>query len=918
MRHLMNRAVWWGRLLGRTDRSRCVRQALVFALLSVGLVSGCSAPVGDEAVDQKRQPGIRSPLPQHVEDEIGDNNTFLDKSRAFDTRRDAWEDEWPVVGEDPDLWDQSGASHQAIHGTVPVRKYGFQWLRSYAQNSAIALFHEDTLIENDDGSFTLQPFRESPRIEAAAEIFRAANGWDLCSEERFSDQVQNVNYAQAFCSGTLVDQNLVLTAAHCFRDEISNQIKNDREVEKLRVVFDYNVPYRGAIPTEVPRSAVFKVRERLSIHPSVIDMALFELLDLDGNPVDVGNEYTPAPIWEEDERPPGDHRIWRAAAAIGVGARLPQKISVSRSWGWFTDPAFHGVETQADIFKGNSGGGLYDVATGTLIGVLRQQSPPTLTTKCPEDLDTTLWPECLFRGPGTEDTQSLFFVPKFAGATVDSWTGCMKWAPHDYGTGEDARLFEQLMVEHWGLASAEVKIGINQQGGAVSVNAIRRAACIEPSGSDEYATTLRAGVQTVVDEAEDVMDDPDAHCGGSGQLSCPSRSVIGSRSKFASFPGFFHTFDDHDPREFLSQSRLCTKTVPEPKVTEWLDLPEIHLESGREYTYHGSTRDGPFYYATDLDNGETTPDALYRIDPSSWTIFYADTFSGGEDLGFVNPGTNFDTTLMLLESEATGDNVTLDPSNWGVLSLANDSGCNPGDSQVAFENQTQFVAVLPPGRKYMVMVSGVGGDFGEFHLHTQSMPAARNGTLLSPGDASLVLEQEGISYGVYSEDPFVAAGATDEGCDPDDEFDPQCIYDTHPQLQCQGGNAGDVAFVALSCPEFDTEQFRYLLQGQSSLGEGYFDDPVSAYWEGHAKHGHNGYVCSDDSTTRFSALPWIPILVHSLNSEISHVELAGDTAAETYMTSGAAARGFFASQWTSGLMWENLAYVLQLPDGAVH
>lgn len=908
--------------------TQCLALVPVVAALA-SLVCGCGSPVGEDsgAPGSVRQHAIRPPIDQHESDELGPGQVALDSSGDYDDRRDVWEDEWPSIGEDPTLWDQQGEQHQSLHGTRKVRKYGYQWLRSYARSASVALFHADDVISNGDGTFTLRQYRERLTPGTVAELERAASGWDLCPEERFYDQTFNRSYANTFCSGTLVAENVVLTAAHCFRDENTNEIKEDKEPAKLRVVFDYRVSQRGEIPHIVKASSVYRVRELLSVHPNVVDFALLELLDESGNPTTANDEYVPVPIWESNSRPPGNHLLWRQAAAIGVGAKLPQKISINRSWGWKTDPAFYGLNLMADLYAGNSGGGTYDVETGTLIGVVKQQYDPEVSFNCPADPSQSNWPECWSLPPATHRVIPLLYMPRFSGTTSDSWRGCMQWASHAY-TAEHQLLFEELMTSHWRVDNADVRGGEHWWGESTSIKAIRRLAC-EPSDSTEpYYDALRAVTQLVVNEAEEVVSHPEAHCEGEG--ACPSPMVIASKLMFDKTPGFFHSYLG-DPRDVLSSTRLCTGTVAQPPSTEWLDVPQLYLEEGREMTVHGTSVGALDYFESGADFGTPTPDVLYRLTVSEHTILYADTFSGGLELGEINPGTNFDTSLAVLESDSTDDHVSLDPSNWQNQEYYwDDSKCAPDildkDADVEFRFQSQLVYLLRPGKKYLLMVTGANGAYGDFNLHVQTIPGPKKGHLLIPADAAQQdVSSVGGNYHIFAAD-VVLDGASEQNCtDPfgdEDDYDETCVYNTvHPKLVCQGRDTGEVAVIAVSCPEFDAPMFYYRVVGESTVSSNYGDDPVAAFWEGHATHGSTQYVCSDDITVALDLGPFGTLSQRYLASQIGHAQFSFGgilDSAETYLNSGAAVRGFYSHQWDVGLNWDVLSYTLQIPVGAVH
>lgn len=114
-----------------------IEKLSIFGLFCCSLgLNGCSQS-DPELLGKTEQRGIRNPASGRVDEELGSTGqTFLDPSNEFDDRRDAWEDEDPVIGEDPQFWNQAGA-------TAPVKQFGYQWLRSYARNSTVAVLRRE-------------------------------------------------------------------------------------------------------------------------------------------------------------------------------------------------------------------------------------------------------------------------------------------------------------------------------------------------------------------------------------------------------------------------------------------------------------------------------------------------------------------------------------------------------------------------------------------------------------------------------------------------------------------------------------------------------------------------------------------------------------------------------------------------------
>ena len=96
-------------------------------VLATGTTLACSGPLPDDPVGSNVEPIIRDPNVQHLADATGGSagRGPADPSVAFDSRRDAFEDESPSLGEDPDVWKQEGGSssvHRGLHGTRRVRQ----------------------------------------------------------------------------------------------------------------------------------------------------------------------------------------------------------------------------------------------------------------------------------------------------------------------------------------------------------------------------------------------------------------------------------------------------------------------------------------------------------------------------------------------------------------------------------------------------------------------------------------------------------------------------------------------------------------------------------------------------------------------------------------------------------------------------
>lgn len=184
----------------------------------------------------------------------------------------------------------------------------------------------------------------------------------LCAGEPFADQP-----AAAFCSGVLVDWNLVLTSGHCV-DVVP--------VERLRVAFDYFYRNPGDLAlTEADVYSVERVivsrRDEASPNDAGerLDFAWLELAEPARPP------HRPAPTYTQGRgAEPSD-----AVISIGAGGGVPVK--------W--DEGGHVQDIRAgfddyfiadtDTSQGSSGGGIFDASLALLGSLARGAADFELT-----------------------------------------------------------------------------------------------------------------------------------------------------------------------------------------------------------------------------------------------------------------------------------------------------------------------------------------------------------------------------------------------------------------------------------------------------------------------------------------------------------------------------------------------------------
>ena len=209
-------------------------------------------------------------------------------------------------------------------------------LRTLASASIVALMDSASLTENEDGTFTRD------------ETLSHGEAYGLCDDQRFIDQP-----ISAFCSGTLIAPDIIVTAGHCVED-MSDCLGTS-------LVFDYLYTADGEL-AELEADDVYDCIDILARENDAIDYAVLRLDRpvVGHSPValSAGLGDTCRNVAEDD-----------AVSVLGFGAGLPLKID---DGGNVTDPSTRGTyffETSLDTFGGNSGSGVFN-DDGELVGVL--------------------------------------------------------------------------------------------------------------------------------------------------------------------------------------------------------------------------------------------------------------------------------------------------------------------------------------------------------------------------------------------------------------------------------------------------------------------------------------------------------------------------------------------------------------------
>lgn len=228
-----------------------------------------------------------------------------------------------------------------VYGTdhrTDVYAHADATLRARALQSTVALISASDLITTTPSAIR---FRSSTLAQAEG----------LCAGQRFANDP-----TPAFCSGTLIDDDLVLTAGHC--------VTTAADCASTRFVFKFARSSATALETvtadDVFSCASIVARSDTQTAQGVSDFALIRL-NHRATP-----RFVPAPVRRSTAALVTGQRV----GVIGSGSGVPFKIDTGGS---VRDPG-NGTSFEAttDTFGGNSGSGVYELEGYTVAGILVQ------------------------------------------------------------------------------------------------------------------------------------------------------------------------------------------------------------------------------------------------------------------------------------------------------------------------------------------------------------------------------------------------------------------------------------------------------------------------------------------------------------------------------------------------------------------
>ena len=193
------------------------------------------------------------------------------------------------------------------------------------------------------------------------------SAYNLCASEKFREQDTG-----AFCSGSLVGPDLILTAGHC--------IETVPDCNAASLVFGYAVKSAGVLPKQVQSSDVYKCKEIVKTirNNSGQDFAVIRL---------------DRPVANHDVlkiRQTGEVSVGDGLLVIGHPVGLPTKVTTGGKVRSIANSEY--LVASVDTYGGNSGSAVFNANTGLIEGILVRgeqdfvnQGNCTVSNVCTED-----------------------------------------------------------------------------------------------------------------------------------------------------------------------------------------------------------------------------------------------------------------------------------------------------------------------------------------------------------------------------------------------------------------------------------------------------------------------------------------------------------------------------------------------------
>jgi len=228
---------------------------------------------------------------------------------------------------------QIWAKGQAVYGEdnrVDVYQSSNELLKKLSYSTAAMIPHENLVTVGE-------------RVEIRGQLYK--DMYRLCPEEKFRDQV-----SAAYCSGTLIDKDIIFTAGHC--------VSNSMDCPSNSWVFDFRAQSQNQKSVIVSSNSVYQCQKVIHYQVDLHSNIDFAIIKLD-RPVKDRNVV--------NIRLSGKFNPKDKLALIGHPRGLPTKIAADGS---VIENATGFMKTNLDAFSINSGSGVFNQSTGELEGIL--------------------------------------------------------------------------------------------------------------------------------------------------------------------------------------------------------------------------------------------------------------------------------------------------------------------------------------------------------------------------------------------------------------------------------------------------------------------------------------------------------------------------------------------------------------------
>lgn len=228
---------------------------------------------------------------------------------------------------------QSSITDRVIYGDD--NRLDYHDVEPYWQDkmrSTVALVEGFKLTENSNGDFEMR-------------TSHFGNSYNLCTDQAFFDQQRG-----AFCSGSLIAPDIVMTAGHC--------IRTAGDCDKVRLVFDFLYEEYSVLSNTYTADQVYSCKNIIKSYVNSHG-ADWALIRLDRS---VANR-TPLEVRTEGIVEEGSELV-----VIGHPSGLPSKYA---DGGFVRDNSINSYfRTNLDTFGGNSGSAVFNKDTGIIEGIL--------------------------------------------------------------------------------------------------------------------------------------------------------------------------------------------------------------------------------------------------------------------------------------------------------------------------------------------------------------------------------------------------------------------------------------------------------------------------------------------------------------------------------------------------------------------